>query len=276
MDVKTSLLFLSVFLSGCTSMLYQPTNTKYADPKQFDLAYEEVDLPSKVHGWYFKQSLFPKPKAVLIFFHGNAENRSSHFLTLAFMPPLGFDYFIFDYRGYADSIGEASPESTVEDGQEVLNYIAKRTPDGVPIIVFGQSLGGAIALRTLETIKPVPKNLKMVFLDATFMSYRSAAASVLSKHWYTYIFQPLSIFVSNSDAPNQAMDSLPKLPLLEMHGTADQVIDDELGKKLFSAYPGSKTWVSVPGATHGESLYINKGEYRKVLLDWIAENSGRK
>jgi uncharacterized protein len=273
MGIKTSLLFLAL-LSGCTSFLYQPTGVKYADPKQVGLNYEEVELPSKVHGWYIKQSAFPKPKAVIVFFHGNAQNRSSHFLTLAFMPPLGFEYFIFDYRGYADSMGDASPESTSEDGREAINYIAHRTPTDTPIIIFGQSLGGAVALRTLETLKPLPANLKLVILDATFMSYRSAAASVLSHHWFTYIFQPLSIFVSDSDAPKQAMDTLPQLPLLEMHGTSDQVIDESLGQKLFEAYPGPKKWAPVSDATHGEDLYKNKGEYRKVLLDWIAGNLG--
>jgi pimeloyl-ACP methyl ester carboxylesterase len=275
MDIKASLLFLALFLQGCTSLLYQPTGVEYASPKQYGLNYEEVALPSKVHGWYINQSVLPKPKGVIVFFHGNAQNRSSHFLTLAFMPAQGFDYFIFDYRGYADSVGDPSPESTSEDGREVVNYIAHRTPDGIPIIIFGQSLGGAIALRTLETLKPLPKNLKLVVLDATFMSYRSAAASVLSNHWITYLLQPLSILVSDSDAPKQAMDTLPQYPLFEMHGTKDQVINEDLGEKLFKAYPGPKTWVAVPEATHGEDLYLNKGEYRKTLLDWIAKNTGQ-
>jgi len=274
-------ILLSISLSGCSSMLYAPTNDLYASPKAMGLVFDEVKLTSDSHslyGWRFRETRFKKPKGWILFFHGNGQNRSSHFLSLVWMLDRGYDYFIFDYQGYGESDGKPSPEGTVDDGIAALNWFFETAKEpryqGVPMIVFAQSLGGAVALRSLEeytakTSRPIPA-LRWVVLDSSFLSYQRATASVLSKHWITFLFQPLSaLLVSDAEAPKHDLDRLPKTNYLVMHGNEDQIIDFSLGKELFAALPKPKAWIEIDGGHHTDGLSAHGGRYREEFLKII-------
>jgi fermentation-respiration switch protein FrsA (DUF1100 family) len=269
-----SVLVLGMFFgSGCSSLLYAPNNALYVDPKQVQLAYEEIIFKSeesKLHGWYFTQTAFAKPRGVILFFHGNGQNRSSHFLALKWVLEKGYDYFIFDYRGYGDSEGEATAEHTVKDGVAALHYVINRNP-ALPLAVFGQSLGGAVAMRSVVEFKKeegsFPDQLKMMILDSTFLSYQRAAASVLSKHVLTFLFQPFALLVSDQWSPSRVKEDLPRVPVAVLHGTDDQMIDEKLGTDVFDAFQGPKTFKEVKGGHHISALYDESGEYRDFV--WL-------
>ena len=252
-------------------MLYQGNNNLYVDPKQVGLAYEEVIFESqglKLHGWYFTQTTLKPSKGVILFFHGNAQNRSSHFLALRYLLEKGYDYFIFDYRGYADSEGKASPENTVKDGLAALDVVTKRNPT-LPVSFFGQSLGGAVAMRTLVEYKRVhgmfPDSVKLLVLDSTFLSYQKAAASILSKHAITFLFQPLSFLISDTWAPVKVCDEFPRIPVLIFHGDQDQLFKETLGEEVYEAFRGPKRFVHVIGGHHTSALYEQTDDYRNTM-----------
>jgi len=264
---------VSLFASGCGSLLYAPNNALYADPKQVQMAYEEVIFQSedsKLHGWYFSQTAFAKPRGMVLFFHGNGQNRSSHFLALRWLIEKGYDYFIFDYRGYADSEGKATAEHTVKDGVAALDYLLKRNPE-LPLGIFAQSLGGAVAMRSVVEYKKeygnFPDPLKVMILDSTFLSYRRAAAGVLSKHAITFLFQPFSLLVSDEWAPISVKDQFPRIPVAVLHGTNDQLIDEDLGKEVFDAFQGPKEFKEVTGGTHISAMFEASDEYRDFV--WL-------
>lgn len=258
-------------------MLYFPTSIKYSDPQKMGVNFEEVSFESGkgeersfVKAWYFKQSKFKKTKATLLFFHGNGENRSSHFYSLFWILKEGYDFLIFDYRGYADSDGESSPKNTIEDGKNALHYLVTHVKEDSPIFIFAQSLGGAVALKMMSEENSDTQKVKALILDSTFLSYQSAGYSVLSKNWFTMIALPFVSFVSDREAPVMSLHSLPKIPLLQFHGDKDQVIDLKLGEELFRYYPGkTKEFVLVPGGQHIESLFVEKGKYRQKLKDFL-------
>src|SRR5690606_6353518 len=123
--------------------LYHPTHIVHYEPKQLKLEPLDVEIevePNvKVHGWYLK-SQTKKPKGVIVFFHGNAENITSHYVSLSWILKEGYDYFIWDYRGYGKSQGKPSPQNTVHDGIIVIKHIYNQNPK-LPLFVFAQSLG---------------------------------------------------------------------------------------------------------------------------------------
>src|SRR5262249_1447782 len=128
-----------------------------------------------LHVWRFEPEKPAAKRAVWVQFHGNAENQTSHFANLFPAVQNGYDLVTFDYRGYGQSTGIPSPAGTVEDGKTILRWVKKNYPD-LPIVVFGQSLGGAIAMRTLEDLgNEVP--IQFLVLDSTFGSYRAAGRS---------------------------------------------------------------------------------------------------
>src|SRR4051812_3784255 len=100
--------------TGCSSLLYQPSREQIYEPTKLGLEQpEDRFFPSTdgtlLHAWYFRSDPKKQPKALIAFFHGNGENLSTHFASLAWILPFGYDFMIFDYRGYGRSQGDPSP-----------------------------------------------------------------------------------------------------------------------------------------------------------------------
>lgn len=121
----SKILFICLFFTGCSSLIYQPDKYMHAHPDMFNTKFEAFTFNSndgtKLSGW----KLFSKtksPKNLLIYFHGNAQNLTSHFVNAVWMAEHGFDILIFDYRGFGLSEGEPQPKGVSEDGLAFLNY----------------------------------------------------------------------------------------------------------------------------------------------------------
>ncbi|MBS1982963.1 MAG: alpha/beta hydrolase [Bdellovibrionales bacterium] len=254
-------------LSGCSTLLYYPTQVKHADPvKAIGYKPDEIEFSSEdgthLTGWYFHTHQ-PKPRGLVVHFHGNAENMTSHFLGLAWMLDEGFDYFIFDYRGYGQSAGNPSPEGTVLDGKAALRWASQK---GLPLIVYGQSIGGAIAMRSYwEVRKEIPA--KLVVAEGTFASYQSVGRTTLAKSWVTWLFQPFAyLLLSDRWAPGDRIAEFTPTPLLIIHGGQDEVVRPSHGQDVYDRAREPKAIWLVPEAGHINALHINKGAYRAELL----------
>ena len=98
---------------------------------------------------------------------------------------LGLDVFIVDYRGYGRSSGRPSEQGFYRDAQAVYNFLVsvrKVFPDD--IILYGESLGGAVAI-DLAT----KKTIKGLITECAFSSTQDVARAV-------YPFLP-SFFISS-------------------------------------------------------------------------------
>lgn len=265
---KFSVLIVVLGLScGCSSMLYQPHNKQIYDPTRIGHSPSEVVIKTEdneqIYAWYFKAK---KPKGLILHFHGNAENLSSHFASLEWVVEQGYSFLIFDYRGYWKSTGVTSPFGTIKDGRAVLKWGAQESDQlKVPLVVFGQSLGGAVALRSvIESKKDVQPDL--VIVESTFSSYKKAASSVIGNTWL-WPFKWLSYLVMDDEwAPKGHLDQLSPIPLVVMHGTKDQVIDYELGESVFEQSRSPKEFWSVKDGLHINSFWMHKHKWKKKFL----------
>lgn len=261
--------FFILILGACSSLLYFPTQGQYFNPAKIPLKYDDLFIANKdghkIHAWYFPSQ--GVSKGTFLFCHGNAENLSSHFISLYWLPAHGYSYLIFDYPGYDKSEGTPSPESTVEAGKEVLRWLAKHKEPG-PLYMYGQSLGGNIALRvTLEMKNEVP--VKAVIVDGSFASYQEVGRAVMAKNWFTWIIQPLSYLVLSDKYAPQRIEELPPIPLLVIHGEKDPVVPVEQGKKLFAQAKEPKQLWLLPEGYHADSFFTEDGIYRQKLLDYL-------
>ena len=264
------LFFLWMGATGCSSFFYYPVREPLTDLKKMHVrAPLEITFTSLddvlLHGWYFKNNIRASPKGVLVYFHGNAENITTHFANLHWILDYGYDYFIFDYQGYGKSGGQPSPKATVEDGKAAILWVAHHHPS-VPLIVFGQSLGGAIALRVVADLKEeIP--ISHVVVDSTFLSYRKEAREVLARHWLTWLLQPLAyLTMSDRYAPMGAVADISPIPLLIFHGDHDRVVPFALGEEIYKKAKAPKEFIRVYGGQHGDLFWREKGRYRKELL----------
>jgi len=263
------LLALTLLLSGCSSMLYYPTRIEHVDRTKLQVKPIDVDFPSEdgtqLHAWQFKSG--GSSKCVVLQFHGNGQNLTTHFYSLYWLLDHGLDYMIFDYHGYGSSGGEPSPKATVEDGHAALRKIHELYP-GKKIVVVAQSLGGDVGLRSVLDMKnEIP--VAIVFADSTFASYRSVARSTLSRSWITWLFQPIGWLVMNDEyAPKNRLGDLAPTPLVVMHGTADNQVDISMGRDVFNRASEPKEFWEIPGGRHIDGFY--RVEIRDRFLKKLA------
>ena len=149
-------LFLFLTLTSCSSLYYFPSKKDLVYRVKMPIQPEDVYFQSsdgtKLHGWYFSPLDKAEPTAVIVQFHGNAENITTHFFSLYEAPSRGFGYLTFDYRGYGTSEGRPTPAGVIQDGNAAIRWMHARYPEK-PLVIFAQSLGGAIAFRSVAQVK---------------------------------------------------------------------------------------------------------------------------
>ncbi|MCO4793265.1 MAG: alpha/beta hydrolase [Bacteriovoracaceae bacterium] len=275
-----------VFQVGCTSLFYQPDRFMYMPPEKLNLEYEQIKFEAEgkvpLVGWYFKTKR-KKPKSFILFFHGNAQNITSHYLNLHWIPKEGHEFFIFDYRGYGLSgivpalFGKGERQikpnrnGVYKDSMAALNkgYELFKQSGAEKFIVYGQSLGGAIVQRALEDFEH-KNDVDLVILDSTFISYQNIA---FDKLWGAWLFKPLSplayILVSDEFSSTKFLQEN-KTPLLVIHGKKDFVIPFKFGEKIFAKAKVSKKdfWIIEKGS-HIDVFSRHENHYRKLFLEYL-------
>lgn len=228
---------------------------------------EEVWLNSqsgeKLMLWHFKPQ--GKVKGRVLYFHGNAQNISTHAHYLYWLVEEGFELLTFDYSGYGFSTGEPSPEKTYLDGVSFLQYgLAKSKKN----IVYGQSLGGIILMKSLEEIEHKDR-VNMIILDSTFDSYEDIAADKLKSTYLTYLLFPLGhVLMSDRYAPGDKFWNY-RAPLLSIHFDQDRIVPFKFGERIFQKYQGPKNFWIGSGDKHASIFYQKVPKYRQALLDFI-------
>jgi uncharacterized protein len=260
---------LALELSGCAGLFFYPQKQLLRTPDQIGLEYEDVNFSSTdstpLHGWFLPAQ--QDARGTIIFYHGNAENISTHIGAVYWLPPEGYNVFLFDYRGYGTSGGHASIEGVNEDARAALQYVHDR-PDVNPhrLVIFGQSLGGAIAIYTAATTD-IP--LAAVVVESPFSDYRKIMREKFADFFLTWPLQwPLSYTVTDRYSPVNVVAEI-KSPLLIIHGDADTVVPVEHAYELYQAASGDKTLWIVKGGTHTAAFGMHREEYRTRLLSYL-------
>jgi hypothetical protein len=97
----------------------------------------------QLSGWFIPAR---EPRATLLYLHGNGGNIGHRLDPIAVFNRLGLGVLIIDYRGYGDSTGRPGEEGTYEDALAAWRHLTETR--GIPpqrIVLFGESLGGAVA-----------------------------------------------------------------------------------------------------------------------------------
>ncbi len=238
------------------SMIFHPTRGAAIAPQRLGISAEEVFFTAedgvRIHAYFL-----PAPNAhrALLFLHGNAGNASQRLPNAADLVQLGCSVLLIDYRGYGLSEGSATEAGTYADARAGLRHLIERR--GFPedrIVVFGSSLGGAVAVDLAQGRK-----LAGVILESTFPSIAAVVAAGPGGGWLGAL-------------AGRRFDSASKIgriraPLLFFHGDRDEVIDRELGRQLFDAAPEPKVFETVRGAGHNDLSQVGgRPYYERIRL----------
>jgi len=246
----------------------------FFDPKKINLNYEEVSFVSedgtKLSGWFFP-SPNPSKNKTLILFHGNADNISAYFYTLAWVTKHGYDFFLFDYRGFGKSEGVPSEEGTVNDSvaavKRVLQGFDGREPKKV--ILYGESLGGAVVLGAFRKF-PNKEKIEAVVVEGGFSSYPDIARQKLSSFWLTWPLQPLSyVLVDDLYSGSRHIKDIAPVPLLVIHGDHDPVVPFQNGETIYGLAHEPKFFWKIAGGKHIDSMFIDHEKNRDRLIHYF-------
>ena len=262
---------LLLFSTGCTRLFFKPGNLFVNDPATQRLSPEEVRFTSadgvKLYGWYFTR---PEARGTILVCHGNVENLSTHVKLDLWLVEAGYNLFIFDYRGYGRSGGEPDVKGVHLDAEAALETLIFRLPHpgNDRIIVFGKSLGGAIATNMVST-SSYKDRVKAVILDSVFSGYRTIAREKVADSIVGWPFQyPLSFLVNDDYSPLKNIKDIAPILLLIVYGTDDRIVPGHHGRLLYDAAREPKElWVStVPG--HVRSF--SDAAFREKLQNYLA------
>jgi fermentation-respiration switch protein FrsA (DUF1100 family) len=235
-------------------MVLQPLQPHVLNPDYLGITANDIYFQSsdgvQLHGWFLPAKKLPT-KGTILFVHGNAENISTHIGSVWWLPSEGFNVFLFDYRGFGYSEGNTDLDGAQEDFHAALKTLINMPEvDPARIAVFGQSLGGALAICGLRD-SPYRKQLRGLVVEGVFDSLRNITRNKLNEFWLTWPFQyPLSWLVKDNLRPIDAISKLSPMPVLIIHGTADEVIPFDIGEKLHRAAREPKSFWTVAGAAH--------------------------
>jgi fermentation-respiration switch protein FrsA (DUF1100 family) len=229
-------------------------------PCDAGLAYESVGISTvdgeTLHGWFVPA---PEPSGTVLFFHGNAGNISHRMQYLSMFNSLGYNTFIFDYRGYGDSSGTPSEPGTYRDAEAAWDYLTQERsmPPG-RIILFGESLGGAIAAWLAAREKP-----GLLVLASAFTSVPDMAAKL-------YPFLPVRLL---SRFEYNTLESLSSVacPVFVAHSPDDEIVPFAQGQALYEAAPPPKEFLELQGG-HNDGFIFMRKEWVGAMDEFIRLN----
>ena len=261
----TAIVLVSLMLTACIErMFFYPDSATYTTPAQLGVRAEDVHVAtadgSRLHGWFLPAA--GTARGTVLHLHGNAANISNHLPLVAWLPGRGYNVLMIDYRGFGRSEGKPSLDGIVDDAAAALNYLRTRSDvDATRLIAFGQSIGGATALRLLARDS---KGVRLAIIDSAFASYRGIARDATAGGPLAPIAAiTVGVLPGPDKDPITALQSI-KVPLIFVHGARDSIIAAANSEKLHAAAPGSQHW-SVPDAMHISAL-AQPGSWREKLV----------
>jgi fermentation-respiration switch protein FrsA (DUF1100 family) len=252
-------LCLYLFLMQSRMIFYPnlPTRQLTSDPADIGLEYESVSIVTKdkitLHGWFVPAL---KEKGVLLFFHGNAGNISHRLDSLKIFHDLGLSTLIIDYRGYGRSQGTISEQGTYLDAEAAWKYLTEiRRIPALHIVVFGRSLGGAIAAYSAARQTPAA-----LILESAFTSVPDLA----TKLYPVFPVRLLSKFQYNTKKSLQSV----YCPVLIIHSPADDIIPFENGLQLYESARTPKQILEIRG-DHNEGFLLSGKAYTEGIREFL-------
>eukprot|EP00095_Tigriopus_kingsejongensis_P006540 maker-scaffold515_size150689-snap-gene-0.32 protein:Tk06540 transcript:maker-scaffold515_size150689-snap-gene-0.32-mRNA-1 annotation:"abhydrolase domain-containing protein 13" len=250
-----------ILYQASDKVLYHPDqpNTSRVfipSPSIVGLPFESIYIRSKdktrLHLFLIKQSPEQISEApTILFLHGNAGNIGHRLLNVKGMySQLQCNICLLEYRGYGHSDGSPSEEGLYMDAQAGLDYLSSRSDiNASKIVVFGRSLGGAVAIE----LSARPENREKVaclLVENTFTSIPDIARSLFD---FRIVRAIPTWFYKNQFKSRWKVCKI-SVPVLFLSGLADALIPPKMMNELFNSC-GSETkrLARFPNGNHNET-----------------------
>jgi len=268
-------------------LLYHPEQPPHSrvfvpTPAIFNLPFDNLFISARdgtsLHMFLVKQQGEAAARApTILYFHGNAGNIGHRLQNVKGLhAALGCNVALLEYRGYGRSEGSPSEEGLCMDAQAGLDYLHGRADvDSDRIIVFGRSLGGAVAV-DLATRSCNKERIAAVLLENTFTSIPDIARLL-------FPFRAIKClpvwFYKNQFKSGRKACRLTQ-PTLFLSGLSDQLIPPKMMTDLYTSCGAPvKRLARFPAGSHNEtwacSDYYQTISYFLDEVLYLSRDSGR-
>ncbi|MEM1264230.1 MAG: alpha/beta fold hydrolase [Pseudomonadota bacterium] len=204
----------------------------------FDVPFEELSVPvdgASLSALHFRQ---PDPDGLVFFLHGNAGSLDTWTSGIEYYAEVNYDLFIFDYRGYGKSTGKIASETELHaDVRAAFDLVAPLYTDK-PIVIYGRSLGAALATRLAVDVESA-----LVVLVSPFESMLKMAAEQ-----YPFVPSALLRYPFRNDRFITKIDA----PVILVHGDQDELIPLAHSERLQALTDGRAELLRIDGAGHND------------------------
>lgn len=250
--------------------------------KLMEAPYERVTVRSYDNLRLVGKLYEGEPGAPLIlFFHGyrsTAERDASGGFQLC--REKGWHILMVDERALGESEGKEITFGIRErfDCQTWAEYAAKRFGPETPIFIWGISMGASTVLMASEL--PMPESVKGIVADCGFDTPSAIIKETARRRkmpaelsgWFVGL--GARIFGGFRMDEASALDSVTRarLPILLIHGEEDEIVPFEMVYAIKESCASPVEILTVPGAAHGISWYVDMPTYQEALIRFMEEN----
>jgi uncharacterized protein len=207
---------------------------------------------TKIDGWLFETKGADK---IVLVSHGNAGNLAHRAVIADALIEAGLSVLLYDYQGYGRSEGSPSVKNVCQDGVAAYDYLIEKGYKPESIILYGESLGCAVATNISSQRKAAG-----LILQSGFSSLRNIAC----EKYLLFNAYPPFLF------PKPRLDSLavlkkPHPPLLIMHGRHDYTIPYTHSEKMYETAVGKKSLVIFDDAGHNDVFDTSRAKFLSAV-----------
>lgn len=211
-----------IYYSWSRDLLFWPSCDEIWKP---DEEYKDKYLKkTRCNMWYFERD---KSYPVILYLHGNAANITYRKYVVDLSKKVKCNMLLLDYRGYGRSRPDFKPtiKSIMEDAEEAYEWLQKRYADS-RIIVWGESLGGAVAVHVGAKYR-----CRSLILFSTFSSIGDLTKFYIGGAWGTVA----SVFVkcTNNILVSKEKIKRVRCPVLIVHSIEDTFVKHENAQILY-------------------------------------------
>ena len=250
-----ALVAYAVLVAGCAmmqrSLMYFPDSDLMSLPEGFQAVNVRTSDHYELISWYRPaQNGFP----TLVYFQGNGGNISHRIHKTRPLFESGYGLMLVGYRGYGGNPGSPTEEGLYLDARAALDYLQARDIPKEQLVLVGESLGSGVAVRMASQIK-----VKAVILEAPYTSTVDVGQAA-------YFFLPVRLLMYDR-FPSIDLIGRIQVPLLLIHGEADNIIPIRFGRRLFEAAKQPKAAHFIAGAGHND---LFEHGLTDIELDFLA------